>query len=92
MLNELRTFEEILVGHGTKWWCTASPVDDQTEYIFRSGCEQSVFSFRSTDTNVLNRPDEADLFNLSFARSPHVVFTISVTLRQLILKYVTVTV
>ena len=61
-------------------------------YTFQSGCEQYVFSFRSTDTNVLNRPDEADLFNLSFARSPHVVFTISLTLRQLILKYVTVTV
>ena len=23
MLNEVHTFEEILVGHGTKWWCMA---------------------------------------------------------------------
>ena len=45
-------------------------------YTFQSGCEQYVFSFRSTDTNVLNRPDEADLFNLSFARSPRSIYNL----------------
>ena len=45
-------------------------------YTFQSGCEQYVFSLRSTDTNVLNRPDEADLFNLSFARSPRSIYNL----------------